>query len=265
MNRLVPVALTVALVLAGCAQFGIGETPEPETPVTVPESNDSLAGIGDEEINPVAVSQAHADAAAASNYTMRVRQRTVRPDGTTLREMVRNREVARGGRSYAGSVRYNVSVEVLREFGTTDYWKNRTHVATRFDSPLRQPQTGIWESESGGPIAAPSNSRHLEAFLRASTPTVETRAENGSVVLAGSETYPNGEFEIPPRLRDPRSVSARFRVDSDGRVVSWRVAYDATFERQTVRVVRTGELLAIGETVVERPDWVDSATSLGPE
>lgn len=265
MTRHRTVALAVVLALAGCSGAGLWgpstPTPTPVTPMPVPDETGSLAGVAGDRVNEHAVGRAHAEALAGTNYTVRVRQRVVGPAGEQLREMRKYREVSRGADRYWGYVRLDVRAEVLREFGTTNYWSNETHVATRFDSPLRQAQTRLWESDSGGPIRTPSNSRHLRAFLRASDPSVAERSDDGTVVLTGTASTPHGQFEMPPALTDPSNVSARFRVRGDGTVVGWRVAYDAGFGDGRVRVVRAGEVTAIGETAVVRPAWVDEAAT----
>jgi hypothetical protein len=263
MVRLATAAVAVVLLLAGCSQAGLWgpstSTPSDVTPVPVPNATDSLADV-DGAVDAYPVVRAHADALARTNYTVRIDQRVVGPDGDRLRATRKYREVSRGAGTYWGYVRYNVSVETLREFGTTDYWTNGTHIATRFDSPLRQVRTRLWESESSGPVSTPSNSRQLLAVLQATDPTVE-RPENGTVRLAGTTSYPQGQFAMPRAVSNPRNVSSRLWLRGDGAIVRWRFAYDATFSDETVRIVQTGEITAIGETEVDRPGWVDDATS----
>jgi hypothetical protein len=264
MDWLPTAAVAVVLVLAGCSQAGLWEpsaSPSTEvTPIPVPNATGSLVDV-DGEVDAYAVTRAHADALAVTNYTMRVNQRVVGPDGDQLRTLQEYREVSRGAGAYSGYVQYNVSVEALREFGTTHYWTNGTHIATRFDSPLRQARTKLWETESNGPVSTPSNSRQLLAFLQATEPPATDSLENGTVRLTGAARYPSGQFAMPPALSNPRNVSSRLHVRGDGVVVRWRFAYDATFSGETIRVVQTGEITAIGETAVDRPRWIDNATS----
>ena len=257
------VVVGLAVGLAGCNQVRSAvETPTEErlTPVPLSDETDRPGIDGDGEgVDPVALVRTHEESLAERNYTLAVSQRVVGPDGAALRESERYREVAVGGRSYWGYVRYEFGAPALQEFGTTDYWSNGSHVATRYDSPLRQPQTRLWATETE-PVTDYSNRKRLLALVRAADPSVVERAENGTVVLAGTAATPDGRVRTPPSLTDLRNVSARFRVRPDGSIARWTVTYDATFENRTVRVERDGRLTAVGETTVERPAWVANAT-----
>jgi hypothetical protein len=267
MSRTAVVAVALALLLAGCGQLGsLGSQPtETATAVELGERAGAQPGVGEADVDPDVLAGAHADALAATNYTVRVDQRTVGLDGRPLRNTRRYRTVARGGSSYQGLVRYNESVDALQEFGTIDYWRNESHVATRFDSPLRQVQVGIWQPTGSGPVSAPSNGPTLRTLLLATDPTVTQRFDDGTVELTGATEYPGATLDTPPRLTDVRNVSGRFRVRADGVITAWRLAYDATFGWETVRVVRTGTVEAVGATTVSRPAWVDDAVPLDDE
>lgn len=260
MSRLAIAALALTLLLAGCGQIGGFDSQQTVTPVPLDEG--AGTGISETGVAPDVVAAAHAEALTPTNYTLRTRQRTSGPDGRTLRTTRRYREVGVGGTSHWGFVRYNATVPVLQEFGTVDYWRNESHVATRFDSPLRQVQVGIWQPEGTGPIAAPSNAPTLRTLLVASDADVAERFSNDTVRLTGSSQYPRTTVETPPRLTDVRNVSGDFRVRADGVITEWRFAYDATFGGERVRVVRTGRIEGFGSTAVERPEWVADATSL---
>lgn len=259
-RTLAVVVVVLALGLAGCNQVrSTTETPtqEPLTPVPVSDDTDR-PGVNGDEVDPVALVFAHQQALARTNYTLDVQQRVVGTDGESLRKSTRHREVA-VGQSYWGYVHYEFSAPALQEFGTTDYWSNDTHVATQYDSPLRQPQTRLWETQTE-PIDDHSNRKQLLALLRAADPSVVERAENGTVLLSGTAANPDGRVRTPPSLTSIRNVSARFRVRSDGSIDRWSVTYDATLEDRTVRVVQNGRFTAVGKTTVERPAWVANAT-----
>ncbi|MFW5963388.1 MAG: hypothetical protein ACOCQM_00885 [Natronomonas sp.] len=262
MSRLAIAALALTLLLAGCGQFGAFDSQQTGTATPVPLEEGAGTGISDTQVTPDVVAAAHAEALTPTNYTLRIRQRTSGPDGRTLRTTTRYREVGTGGTSHWGFVRYNATVPVLQEFGTVDYWRNESHVATRFDSPLRQVRVGIWRPEDTGPIVAPSNAPTLRALLIASDADVAERFSNDTVRLTGSSQYPGATVETPPQLTDVRNVSGDFRVRADGVITEWRFAYDATFGGERVRVVRTGRIESLGSTTVERPEWVADATSL---
>ncbi len=261
MGRYAALSLAVVLALAGCSALGTGgQQPTEVTPVPAGEVDRSQVALTEGVVDAQSTVWAHSEAALSTNYTVRVTQHTVWPNGTDLREMRRYREVARGGTSYRGYVRFDTAVPALQEFGTTAYWTNGTAVATRFNNPLRQIQTRIWTTNSSGPVDSPSNSPQLRYLLQATSPTVT--ADDEVVTLAGSQPAPQ-RLELPPNLEEPRNLTTRFRVRGDGLIHRWRVAYNATFGGETVRVVRTGHILDTGETTVRRPAWVDSATRVG--
>lgn len=261
MDRYAALSLAVVLALAGCSALGTGgQQPTEVTPVPAGEIDRSQVALTEGVVDAQSTVWAHSEAALSTNYTVRVTQHTVWPNGTDLREMRRYREVARGGTSYRGYVRFDTAVPALKEFGTTAYWTNGTAVATRFNNPLRQMQTRIWRTNSNGPVDSPSNSPQLRYLLQATSPTVT--ADDEVVTLAGSQPAPQ-RLELPPNLEEPRNLTTRFRVRGDGLIHRWRVAYNATFGGETVRVVRTGHILDTGETTVHRPAWVDSATRVG--
>jgi predicted small lipoprotein YifL len=264
MTRGVVAALVLALLVAGCGQFGPLGSPATETATQVPldGAGDGQTGIEESRVRPTVLASTHATVLAGTSYTMRVEQRTEQTDGPVLRRTTEYREVGQGGDSYAGRVRYNTSVGVLQEFGTIDYWRNETHVATRFDSPLRQVQVGIWQTTVTGPIPTPSNGPTLRTLLVATDATTATEFTNGSTLLTGSTQFPRATFETPPRLTEVRNVTGQFLARDDGVITSWRLAYDATFGRETVRVVRHGRIETIGATTVDRPAWVANATAL---
>jgi len=256
----VTVVIAVTLLIAGCGQFGGWDSQTPTQLTPVPESNLSGQSSGsDARFSPESLAFAHASALEGANYTVVVRQRVTNPEGEQLRSMVRYREVGRASTTYWGYVRYEFDAPALQEFGTTDYWSNGTHVATKHNPPLRQAQVRLWDSNSD-PIDSPSNSARLRTLLEASDPTVRERDDDGTVVLIGTQRYPDVEFETPPALTNLRNLSARFRVRPDGTVARWRITYEASLDGQPVRVVRTGSVEDIGETNIERPAWVANAT-----
>jgi hypothetical protein len=264
MSRPLPVVVAFVLLLSGCGQIATPDTAS-ETTTVAPQEVGNQTGITASRVYPATVAANHADSLATQTYTVRITQRTETAEGRLLRRTHRYREVGRGGDAYRGFVRYNTSVDALREFGTIGYWRNETHVATRFKSPLRPVQTALWPSERSGPVPAPSNAPGIQSLLRTTSPTVETRYANGTVVLAGTAPAPEKRLETPPELTDFGTLSTRFHVRADGIVTRWWVTYEATFRDRTVSVVRTGRITDIGDTVVERPQWLANATTFDTE
>jgi hypothetical protein len=262
MDRCTALGLATVLVLAGCSGLGTGgQQPTAVTPVPAGEIDQSQVKLTGGVVDAQSTVWAHSEAALSTNYTVRVTQRTAWLNGTGLREMRRYREVARGGTNYRGYVRFDTAVPALQEFGTTAYWTNGTAVATRFNNPLRPVQSRIWTTNSSGPVDSPSNSPRLRYLLQATGPTV-AEDDDEAVTLAGSQPTPQ-RLEMPPNLEEPRNLTTQFRVRGDGLIHRWRVAYNATFGGETVRVVRTGRIVDTGETAVRRPAWVDNATGAG--
>jgi hypothetical protein len=260
-NRVLAVVVVLVVGLAGCNQVLPNQATTTEdtlTPAPLPGDTEQ-AGINGDDIDPVVLATVHEERLETTSYTIEVRQRVVGPNGTSLRESTRYREVTPGARQYWGYVRYEFDAPALQEFGTTGYWSNETHVATRFNSPLRRPQTRLWRTRTE-PVNDYSNRDELKNLLQAADPSVTERADNGSVLMAGTVATPTWEFRTPPSLTNLRNVSGRFRVQSDGRIERWRVTYTATFENRAVTVVRTGRLTDVGTTTVEQPAWAANAT-----
>jgi hypothetical protein len=258
---LVTVVVLLAVGLAGCSQTWSDpatSTQDTVTPVPVPDDT-GPAGIDGDDIDPVVLAIVHTETLETTSYTIEVHQRVVGPGGASLRESTRYREVAPGARRYWGYVRYEFNATALQEFGTTGYWSNETHVATRYDSPVRPSQTRLWRAETE-PVNDHSNGDQLINLLRAVDPSVTDRADNGSVLLTGTVASPTGQFRTPPSLTDLRNVSGRFQIRADGRIERWQITYTATFENRPVTIVRTGRLLDIGATTVEQPAWAANAT-----
>jgi len=255
------VALLFLVVLAGCGAVGGDGVTETLTPAPVSEPRGVDAAVAGDTTDVRLLLRAHADTAESTNYTVRVEQRILGPDRQPLRETVQYREVARGGERYWGYRRANVTVEALREFGTTDYWTNGTHVATRYDSPIQPVQTRLWASEDD-PLATPSNSQRLGRLLRATALSVADRSGAGGAVLVGTRTGRVTGLDTPPNLDDPRNLTVRVRVRPSGLIDRWQVQYNATIAEEPVRVVRSGAITATGSTTVARPDWVANATGV---
>jgi hypothetical protein len=257
-SRVLAVVVVLAVGLTGCNDQAT-PTQDTLTPASLPGGTEQAGIDGDgDDVDPVASAIVHEERLETTSYTIEVRQRVVGPNGTSLRESTRYREVTPGARRYWGYVRYEFNAPALQEFGTTGYWSNETHVATRFNSPLRQPQTRLWRTRAE-PVNDYSNGDQLKNLLQAVDPSVTERADNGSVLLVGTVADPTVEFRTPPSLTNLRNVSGRFRVRSDGRIERWRVTYTATFEDRAVTVVRTGRLTDVG-TTVEQPAWAAKAT-----
>ncbi|RXK47914.1 hypothetical protein [Halorientalis pallida] len=262
MSRRTVVAVACVCLLAGCGQWTpLGSsTPEPLTTV----SSDGLTGerqwLADGNVRPDVLAYTHGRTLGTTNYTMRVEQVIQRADGSRLRRSLTYREVGPG--EYRGYVQYNTSVPALQEFGTVGYWHNGTHTATRFNTRLRPMREGIWRTDSPGPVSDLAYSDTLGRLLVASGANLDGSSDADPVVLSGTRTEPPRAFGVPEQLTAVGNVSGQFRVRPDGVVVDWRLTYEATFQGDRVRVRQTGQFRGIGNTVIERPPWVETASKL---
>lgn len=256
--RSLAVLVAAAALLAGCGGFGgTGGAPGTATPAPVPTVTATYPpGVSGDGVFPEALASAHEERLSTTEYRVASRQRVVGPNGT-MRTTNRTVAVADGGRVYAG--RFN---RTLVDFPvgalplTLEYWTNGSVYATR-EFVAGSPEYYGW-SRSGFPTEDVDYSN----VFRRTFAAVETRVARGSaggVVLVGSQLRRPGAFPNPPYLADPHNVSLTARVSDAGLVTRWRLAYDATVEGRTVRVVWRIAVTDVGATTVDRPAWVDTA------
>lgn len=77
--------------------------------------------------------------------------------------------------------------------------------------------------------------------------------------LAAAEPPDPEALHVPLFLESPTAVDLRVVLTDRGRVVSWELAYVATFDGQPVRVVRRTRFRRVGATTVELPTWYGEA------
>ncbi|MEF8841787.1 MAG: hypothetical protein V5A62_09210 [Haloarculaceae archaeon] len=84
------------------------------------------------------------------------------------------------------------------------------------------------------------------------------------MILVGSDVRSDSVLEVPILLERPRNAGVRLEVGVEGVVRECRIAYDATFDGERVRVVRH-VLFEFVEGPVDPPSWYETAlNATGP-
>jgi len=252
-----PLAFVALVVLAGCAGLTGGDPTHRDTvsPVAVPTTGEDYPpGIGEAGVSPSSLAAAHDRSLTGTSFTFVRRQRVV-ANGTVW-TTDRERRVAADG-TYAGRLNRTATEPPLQRVPPVRfaYWTNGTATAYYRESS-RGPGSYAW-SEGRPPVVDVTGSRTVERLLGAVEPSVVERAEG--VVLVGSSDRVPAALSPPLDLENPRDVSLTAHVDPDGVVTRWRLAYEATADGRTVRVVRDAHVTAVGVTTVQRPAWIDTA------
>lgn len=255
--------LASVVVIAGCggltASDRVVETTL--TPAPVPTAGTAFPpGIGESTVSPAVLADAHDRRLRAGGFTLVSRQRVV-GHGGTLQRTRHERRVAAGGDTYVGQFTQSVPKYPLIGFPPLElaYWTNGTVTAYHRETARAPRSYAVSRGEP--PTSDVTRSRALERLLGAVETTVRER-ETG-VVLVGSVLRRPEAFPTPLNLRRPRNVSLTVRVDDAGVATDWQLAYDATVANRSVRVVRTVRITEVGDTAVERPDWVATAADSG--
>ena len=253
------VCLVALTVVAGCSGL-VGDEPEQSpalTPAPVPTTAEPFPpGVSDRGVSASALTNAHRNRLASTNYTVVVSQRVVDANGTIMRTTRRHR-VAVGAEPYYG--RYN---RTLFRFGTQrpvdslSYWSGPDGFATRFSGGSGEPAL-YWSADSNRSIDV-DGSVELSRTAETLGLTVADR-QNDAVMLVATGASDAGRLPGPSYVGDRHNVSATFVVGLDGLVSDWRIAYDARFDERPVRVVHTVRIVEVGSTTVSRPDWVEAA------
>lgn len=150
-------------------------------------------------------------------------------------------------------------------FARVDVWFHEPLVRNRFvDAGGTARYWGFDDERSGGPLADPSSHRLVAADLAAVQPRVTGRETAGEVTrfrLRASSFADTANLSTPPLARDPRNVSFVGTVDERGLVVSYTLAYDATFvsDGSRLRVRQTYRLREVGGVDTTRPAWLPTA------
>lgn len=276
-------AVAVAVFLAGCsgvsAPGGVGSTETATlTPVAVPErgthvgttprtatpENRLLPGLTAEGVtDPFALAGAHRDALRNRSFTRVTHTTLAGPNGTlrTTHEVI---AVAPGGRRYHYTITSasDPSYPVHSITPRLEIWYTDGPALFRLDegenASYRVGMTGTLE----GPVGDISGQDRLVGLYG----TVDrwsvqpASGEDHRLFVLESREPPDADvLKLPTLVTDPRNVELQVVLTGDGRVVTHRLSYDATFDDQPVRVVRHVRFVKVGSTTVTEPDWLDEA------
>lgn len=254
--RTAVVLVAVATVLAGCSGVVPSgqSTPVETTPAPVPtEGVGYPPGISQQGQAPGVLAAAHADNLDQTNYTVTTRRRIVGPDG--VRTVTHTRRVAAGGNRYTGHIRRNDTADELIRPVRVDYWSNGSAAVQRLGDADTITKIRQFESRDAALLYDPSYRLEIESLVAATQFRIAARTPGGGVILRSERVGRPEWLPVPTAVIRPSNASVRMRVRYDGVVTAWRVAYDGTVRGESVRVVRTTRVTAIGTTTVERPPW----------
>ena len=272
--------VTAMLVLAGCS--GVASTGDQAavTPAPVPTAEpQSPPGVSEHRVAPRALSSAHAGSLASRNYSVRTTQQIRTADGEVIRRTVHTRTVSVRAAAFVGS--FDRDTDTFRSGDTSarvDYWSNSSVVYTRYQTGSATSEASVhrWQDRDAVPLTDLTGAQYLRGVLAGTDVSPSRRLADGDVVLTADSLVDRSPFVVPLILSEPRNVSGRLRVRTDGIVTrasvvgSWAasrigqsrasVAYDATHNGVPVRLQRTTVVSVLGTAAVETPGWVTNAS-----
>ena len=225
--------------------------------------------------DPEALATAHRDRLATTTYHL-VRNRTVRyanasraADRTveSLDFVHEDAVVAPDSTAYTFT-----KLETSRRAWTAaapysriDIWFREPVVRNRFvDGDGTARYWGFDNERSGGPLRDPSSHELIAADLAAVDTRVTTQETVDGVTryrVRGSSFDDTENLSVPPLASDPRNATFLATVDARGLVVSYTLAYDATFtaDGSKLRVRHVHRLRDVGDVTMDRPSWLPAA------
>jgi hypothetical protein len=267
--------LLVAVLLAGCSSFGGTPTPGELTPAPVPETTPSTNG-------PAAETDASA-ARFVDEHTRQLRDRsytilsndTVRYANGSLRSRAVVRIALAEDRAYRTSLE-TAGPEAWRILGSPPaaavFWSDGSRYAGEYVrgnettySEFRPGYRGVgtwhfWAKRAAFKSGS-SNERGMIVTLFGSieTETVGIRSGDGTQTYRLIGTRPRSTEFARQGMRDVHDVRL-VAVVVGGIVRSVDLRYEATVDGDPVVVHWQVEYTDIGNTAVQRPEWVDRAT-----
>lgn len=280
MNRsqLLPIVVAAVVVLAGCNALTGGDDTETDTPtvtpVDVPTDEPTATPMpmlapGLTEAGVVSASDlanAHEDALDNGSYTI-VSNSTVRYANGTLRYQ-RNRimRVSEGSEPFYAVSRYNGSgrqpVVTLQRI---ERWSDGERL---YSAIVRENETRYSTSALNRAfISVQKGDQFLSLFTALETRVVGQETRNGTELYRVRATNITNPEYLPRSVlntsKNPRNISFRALVDSEGIVQSYHLGYTTTEINRGVettnRVTQSLRYTDIGSTTVERPAWYEAA------
>lgn len=286
------IALAIVLVVAGCSGFsGSDDRPDAGTdtetlsPVPVPatatsdgetgadgQSDRLLApgltrdGVGD----PFALAGAHRNALSNQSYTVVATTTLVGADGG-LRTVDRTMAVAAGGTPYhlVETSESDPSYPVTGIAGRLEIWFAGRPALFRVGTENVSYRKGTM-ARLAGPVGDTTGHDRLVGYYGSVDRwTVREHPDRiaSTIVLESRESPDPAVLDVPLLVNDPRDATLRVVMTEEGRVVTTRVHYVASFDDERVEVVRSVRFVDVGNTTVAEPAWVDEAraTTAGPD
>lgn len=264
----------LVLLTAGCVGFGgdlTGRSTDPVTPAPVPENATAYPpGIGPEGVlDPEALGDAHGDALDGTGYVLTASRTARYPNGTLYSRFRVRVELApnRTHRVRIATRGHGAPVLLGRPPASATFWSDGDRFLRRLERDDRtvyneyappDSYAGTWRywvhdvALDGRPAA--DVTRTVGAFRT----RTDGRTTDGSVVVRGSALRDDRVGD--ELVADTGNASLVARVRPDGLVRSYRVTYPTlTAEEQRVRVTRSVQFSAVGNTTVGRPAWYDRA------
>lgn len=265
MGRALPIAVCVAVVLAGCGGLPLGgsedvtRTVNPRlnatptyspTPTATP---DYPPGVAAEGIVVYELSRAHRQALDDTPTTVRYTVRTVAANGTVLLNQT-TRMTVRGDREFV-----RVSAEsrppvrdAPRAFGWR-YWTNESVTV------IRTIQNGTVEDDRRDGPPPPNLALAVKGADMIQLGLAEYNLTPAGTVVRNGTTLLVLRADAPrTSASDLRNVSVRVLVTRDGVVREFRTRHTTTIGNRTATVTRQFRLTEVGTATVPRPDWVNA-------
>jgi hypothetical protein len=264
MRHALPVTgcVVALVVLAGCGGILGSETTTPvtSTPAPVPTDGplaDPPTGLNESGItDPLELASTHQRALDNTSYTY---QRTSTLTAVNGTELVNASVVARFPANESRSLTVQTYATPQPVFGgeveQVTQWYNGSATLLRITAPNETRYTVFDEST----VASLRLSDVLEGYY-VNPDSVAVTSNASSIEIRLTST--SGD-EMPPRT--PVNVTNRtvtVTMTESGLVEQYRVEYTGTLVNDpetTVEGVQAVRVTAVGETTVERPDWVSSA------
>lgn len=276
------VVLPAVALLAGCSNVldgPSGPNAPTTTPAPVPTADPASVALapgvtGSGVVNPDALARSHERYLANRSYTLTV-NRTTRYANGTLRSQVVTRIRLAANRTYSTDIRVagpHATVVIGEPPANATFWSDGRRYLRRFG---RGDETvynefrpvsgaGTWTYWVHFFVLDGRASTDIEAtFDAVETSVIDRSVENdsGAVRLASVGGHRSEAFVDIDDARNVRDVRVAATVATRGYVRAYDIRYVATIHGEAVRVSRTVEYEAVGETSVGRPSWYDRAVA----
>ena len=261
------VGLVFLVLLAGCGGgFGFDtgtETSSTVTPAPVP-TDDPLSspptGLSEDGItDSSALADAHAEALANTSFTIKRNHTLITPNGTRLVDTTSVRRIGANHSHWTIERAFNGTnarsfERIVEHLGI---WFNGTHGFYQFQGPNETAYRVLLGI--GGVEDPTSRPLLLSYYVQAESTTVST--ENGRIQLRANLEPENKRSPFMPTVNVTEQTVV-LTLTETGRVERYRVEYIGRLVNgsdMVVEGVRVGRFTRLGETQLERSDWIPTA------